>query len=222
MNGNQRVARLQANVIDPNQFSKLPETLVKASERDSRVPASGSAQRNLQAEDEEQEAQSFDLDFFPSGPPSLPRFNNLALKPAHTFGQIETYRANPDEMPQLFNEEGDEDEDESVARKRRRIAGLPVQIACRIPLEYSILPTFPPIFSFLSVDSSERISAKSVAVRSSLSTTTAVATRIKELRNIVGRTVGIIDDKEGLVNGLEELVEQYQEGWEDDGESSDE
>ena len=222
MNGNQRVARLQASVIDPNQLSKSSKTPPKPSERDERVPMSGSTQFNLQAEDEEREAQSLDLDFFPSGTPSQPRFNNLALKPAHTFGQVQTYRANTDDLPHVTSEEDNEDEDESIARKRRRITGLPVQVTSRIPLDFPVLPTFPPIFSFIGADYPERVPAKSVAVRSSLSTTTAVTTRIKELRNIVGRTIGMVDDREGLVNGLEELAEQYQEGWEDDGESSDE
>ena len=222
VNGNQRIARLQASLIDPEQLSISSTTPAKPSEKDDRVPTSRLVQVNLQAEDGEREAQSFDLNFFPSGPPSQPRFNNLALTPAHTFGQVETYRANLDDMPQLISEEAGEDEDESAARKRRRITGLPVQITSKIPFEYPILPTFPPIFSFVSAGSPERIPAKSVAVKSSLSTTTAVATRIKELRIVVGSTVGVVDDREGLVHELEELVEQYQEGWEDDGESDDE
>ena len=225
VNGNQRIARLQANVVSSEAVSHLPEIApAKPSERDDRVPQKRSTQIVPPGEDkEEQQVRDLDLDFFPSGPPSQPRFNNLALKPAHTFGQLETSRVAMNTTPRQTSEEDDDiDEDETVARKRRRIAGLPVQIASKIPLDHPILPTFPPIFSFLAEDAITRVPAKSVAVRTSLSTTTAVATRIKELSDVVGRTVGMVEDREGLVNGLKELAEQYRAGWEDDGESDDE
>ena len=84
-----------------------------------------------------------------------------------------------------------------MADKRRRY---------RSSLRFPLLDTFPDIFpSFTS-------STKSVAVHSSLSTSTRVADRVKALRKVVVRMTGL-EEREILSNGLGEIAEAYEEGW---------
>lgn len=54
----------------------------------------------------------------------------------------------------------------------------------------------------------------------SLSTDTTVALRIKSLRDIVNRTVGI-SEREALSNSLGELAEAYEEGWDSGSDEDD-
>jgi hypothetical protein len=57
-------------------------------------------------------------------------------------------------------------------------------------------------------------------VSTSLSTDTTVALRIKSLRDIVNRTVGI-SEREALSNSLGELAEAYEEGWDSGSDEDD-
>jgi len=68
-----------------------------------------------------------------------------------------------------------------------------------------LLDSFPRIFA----DSPTR---SSLGVRTSLTTDTSVAVRIKNLQNVVSRAVSF-DEREALGNTLGELVEAYEEGW---------
>jgi hypothetical protein len=49
-------------------------------------------------------------------------------------------------------------------------------------------------------------------VKTSLSTDTTVALRIKNLQRIVSRAIGV-DEREALYNSLGEIAEAYEEGW---------
>lgn len=62
--------------------------------------------------------------------------------------------------------------------------------------------------------------AKSVAVRASLSTTSAISDRIRNLRRTVTRAVGS-DEREALSNGLGEIYEAYEEGWREGSDDDD-
>ena len=77
---------------------------------------------------------------------------------------------------------------------------------------YPILDSFPHIYY-----PSESLA--SVSVSTSLSTNTSVALRIKNLRTIVSRSIGL-DEREALSNSLGEIAEAYEEGW-DSGSDSD-
>jgi hypothetical protein len=83
----------------------------------------------------------------------------------------------------------------------------------RIRLPFPILDSFPPIFS-------QAGSSAPVSVSTSLSTDTTVALRIKSLRDIVNRTVGI-SEREALSNSLGELAEAYEEGWDSGSDEDD-
>lgn len=57
-------------------------------------------------------------------------------------------------------------------------------------------------------------------MRTSLSTDTTVAWRIKSLQNIVARTAGL-DEREALSNSLGEIAEAYEEGWDSGSDEDD-
>jgi hypothetical protein len=60
----------------------------------------------------------------------------------------------------------------------------------------------------------------SLSVKSSLSTDTTVALRIKSLQNVVSRAIGI-DEREALSNSLGEIAEAYEEGWDSGSDEGD-
>jgi hypothetical protein len=59
-----------------------------------------------------------------------------------------------------------------------------------------------------------------VPVRTSLSTDTSVALRIKCLKNVVGKSVSL-DEREALSNSLGEIAEAYEEGWDSGSDEDD-
>lgn len=71
------------------------------------------------------------------------------------------------------------------------------------PLPYPLPTSFPHIY--------DRTSA-ALSVRAALSTDTGVAARIRSLRTVVGRAVGV-EEREPLGNVLGEMAEGYEEGW---------
>lgn len=84
----------------------------------------------------------------------------------------------------------------------------------RCPLSFPLLDSFPPIFN-------NRLSQPgALAVHTSLSTTASVSDRIKRLREIVNRAVGL-EEREALANGLGEVCEAYEEGWESGSDDDD-
>ncbi|KAL9117326.1 MAG: hypothetical protein Q9187_006140, partial [Circinaria calcarea] len=210
VNGNQRIARLQCSILDPEELARQRRTRLRAAQKDQRAP--GAERSNVPvAEDELQAgdagAEDLDIDFFPGEPQSMSSYGRKTAKAAHIFGQIDSYRGNFEEPDR------DHEEDEGYARKRRRIAGLPMVERFHTPLPHPLLPTFPRIFpSFISPDS--------LAIHASLSSTTQVAVRVKALQKTVMRMVGF-EEREALGNELGEIAEAYEEGW-DSGSDSDE
>lgn len=73
-------------------------------------------------------------------------------------------------------------------------------------MPFPLLDSFPHIFAQAS-----KI-PPSIAIRTSLSTDTSVALRVKSLQYIVGRAIGV-DEREALSNSLGEIAEAYEEGW---------
>lgn len=59
-----------------------------------------------------------------------------------------------------------------------------------------------------------------MAVRASLRTSSTVVQRIREIASTARGIVGV-DDREALVNGLQEICEAYTEGYQSDMDSDD-
>lgn len=137
VNGNQRIARLQCSVLDPEELASQRRTKLRAAQKDQRAPEPGRsdglvAEDGLQASDAG--AEDLDIDFSPGETQSMSSYGRKTAKAAHVFGQIDSFRGNFEEP-----DRDDDEEDEGYARKRRRIAGLPVvERYC-----YYHLPTFP-------------------------------------------------------------------------------
>lgn len=72
-------------------------------------------------------------------------------------------------------------------------------------LEFPLLDSFPRIFSL-------QPNLAKVAVHTSLSTTADISKRVKALQKLVTR-IGGLDERETLSNGLGEISEAYEEGW---------
>lgn len=81
-------------------------------------------------------------------------------------------------------------------------------------MPFPILDSFPHIFSYAGP------TPASVSVNTSLTTDSTVALRIKSLRDIVNRSVGIAE-RETLSNSLGELAEAYEEGWDSGSDEDD-
>ncbi|MCJ1358797.1 MAG: mtDNA inheritance, partitioning of the mitochondrial organelle [Icmadophila ericetorum] len=211
INANQRIARLQCSVLSVSALEDEQETLLKAGQLDSRVP--GSAVKHSQmAEDgfdneDNATPEDLDIDFFASSTPSRQKRSGRDTKPPHIFGQIDSYRGSfPAPTPTSPS-------DLSHARKRRRIANLPMLETYHTSLLSPQLPTFPPIFTRLVPEGLP--DGESVAVHARLSTTTGVTERIRELRDVVVRRMGSVgvEGREELGNGLGCLAEEFVEGW---------
>ncbi|OJD13539.1 hypothetical protein AJ78_06023 [Emergomyces pasteurianus Ep9510] len=83
----------------------------------------------------------------------------------------------------------------------------------RIPLSLPLLDSFPSdLFTGRGSPSS------GLSIRASLSTTTQIGDKVKDLQKLASRLIGI-DEREALVNGLGEISEAYQEQWESDSDS---
>ena len=73
------------------------------------------------------------------------------------------------------------------------------------PLQYPLLDSFPDIFTLGP-------NLKTLEIRSSLSTTSRMSSRVKALQKAISR-MGSVDEREALVTGLGEIGEAYEEGW---------
>ena len=82
-------------------------------------------------------------------------------------------------------------------------------------MSFPMLDSFPHIFAQAQAGPSSALS-----VKTSLSTDTTVAYRIKSLQQIVNRSIAI-DEREALSNSLGEIAEAYEEGWDSGSDEDD-
>ncbi|EPE36710.1 Tubulin nucleotide-binding protein [Glarea lozoyensis ATCC 20868] len=193
INGNQTIANLQMS-IDQHTSADNSNKESNTQATDSRIAA-----YNLFEEDSNSEIRPLDMDFSPpDAPDQSNRFNRN--RKSHIFGQTEIVRTstktNTSQAPTL---------DQSYERARKRAAGLTISQRKSIPLPFPLLSSFPGIYHHIQDDST-------INLTTSLSTTTAVASRLKSLQHIVNRAVGV-EEREALSNSLGEMAEAYEEGW---------
>lgn len=100
----------------------------------------------------------------------------------------------------------------------------PVGISFRNPqlnrASYHTSLLFPMIDSFPRIYNIGSKNETSLAVRSTLTTSTTVADRIRQIEQAVRRSVGV-DEREALCDGLQRICEEYEEDWEDDSQDDD-
>ncbi|OBT63547.1 hypothetical protein VE03_07030 [Pseudogymnoascus sp. 23342-1-I1] len=196
VNGTQNIARLQMSIgPDPEANGESHGGGEGGRETgDSRLATHGG---RLSEEDEGGEVAELDMDFFPVEAQVGGR-GRRAGKRLHTFGRVESRRSDGETGEDVRGDEVD-----GRDRARRRAAGLPIMHTTSTPLAYPLPTSFPHIY--------DRTSA-ALSVRTSLSTDTRVAARIKSLQTTVGRAIGV-EEREALANSLGEMAEGYEEGW---------
>ncbi|CAL8574308.1 mtDNA inheritance, partitioning of the mitochondrial organelle [Xanthoria parietina] len=202
-NGNQRIAELQCSVVDPltQHLERTPEASQAA--KDKRT--AGSPLQQLAYEDEMEPGQSrLDMSFS-SGQTTR---TGLSLRQwerrNHVFGKVESIRGVP------WEGHGLNDEGEANRRKRRRLGSLPTVERYYNALAYPLLDSFPEILV------GGGSSSKAAAIYASLSTTGQMSKWTKGLQNMVSRMVDVVE-REALSNGLGEMAEAYEEGWDSGG-----
>ncbi|CAK3802245.1 related to DML1 [Lecanosticta acicola] len=80
-------------------------------------------------------------------------------------------------------------------------------------LLFPVLSSYPKIFQLQS-------NPHKLAINATLSTSTAIADRIRSIVGVARRMVGI-DEREALCDGLTTMAEEYEEGWDSDDASDD-
>ena len=227
VNGNQRIAQLQCSILDPENTPLV--SAISYGSTDDRAPSGSN--NILDKEHGLRFAESrFDMDFT-CGIRPAPRNATQHNVLDHVFSAIETSRTKVETA-----EDEEIDEDNAIdAQKLRRLASLPVierfvtaklshhigefLLTQLIPhryhssLEYPLLDSFPPIFPF-SRDHTH------LAVHTSLSTTSRISERIRALQGVI-KKMGKLDEREALYNGLGEISEAYEQGWQSGSDESD-
>ncbi|KAI9814179.1 MAG: mtDNA inheritance, partitioning of the mitochondrial organelle [Pycnora praestabilis] len=208
INGNQKIANLQMSVMDLEALDDDHEKENHLGQNDLRIRGQEHANTmNIQQRHELHSTNAslaaLDMDLNPG---LSPRHQGRVRKP-HTFGTAIINRGN--NFSQLTHIGSD-----GQSRNQRRLVGIPVIETFNTSLLFPLLDSFPLIFG------TEAHRPNSVAVRTSLSTTSAVAVRIKQIETVVSRAVRL-DEREALSNSLGELIEAYEDGWDSGSDEDD-
>ena len=123
VNGNQRIARLQCSIFDPDVLDDQRAAKAKRLKKPDKRVANPGFNALIGEDDGQENAEDLDLDLFPH---ITMQESSREKKSAHVFGQVSSYRGNFDSPI----DKDDEDEDEGYRRKRRRTAGLPMTEKC--------------------------------------------------------------------------------------------
>ena len=224
-NGNQRIGQLQCSIMDPG--TGLSPSFNAPGRNDERAPPTPNP--ILKQEDGQQIGDtSLDMNFSVSEHRAIALSTYQHHTPDHVFSVVEVIR----ETGEVIDGSETDDNDVTDTKKSQRLVGFPVVerlipgnegfrsgevwIDLRVPasdtffrywcpLEFPLLGSFPSIFPFWS-------EARSVAVRTSISTTSGICRRVKYLQQHAGR-LSDLDERERLRNELGEIGEAYEEGW---------
>ena len=85
-------------------------------------------------------------------------------------------------------------------------------------LAYPVVDSFPRIFATIAPITLG--GTEYAAVDTNLATNSAVIGRVKGIRDVVSWRVGV-EEREALLNDLDEIVDGYQHGWNSDSDSGD-
>lgn len=86
-------------------------------------------------------------------------------------------------------------------------------------MEYPIVDSFPKILPVLGFD--ETTNRASCAVETVLSTNTNAIYHVTNIRDCASRFIGV-DEREMVVNDLDEIIDAFQDGWSGDSDWDDE
>ncbi|GAM90790.1 hypothetical protein ANO11243_088350 [Dothideomycetidae sp. 11243] len=135
-----------------------------------------------------------------------PGRGSMSQPRTHVFSQIQSLRGVFKSSLELA------DLNQSSRDKRSSAAARGIRIAChQTDLLFPLLSSFPNIYDQQS---------EKVEVEAALSTSAQMAAYVRGLVGLAGRAIGV-EDREALVEGLERVAEEYEDGW-DGGSDSDE
>ncbi|KAL0640182.1 mtDNA inheritance, partitioning of the mitochondrial organelle [Maublancomyces gigas] len=80
------------------------------------------------------------------------------------------------------------------------------------PFTYPIVDSFPNIFAESVLDTSALERPCVSRISTTLTTSSRIISRLKDVKNVVSRVIGV-DEREALLNDLGEFAEAYEEGW---------
>ena len=194
--GNRKIASLGMSIADPDKLDG-----------------------RMQTDDENSE----DISLLPSSPQGPQRLGSRA----HLFGSAQALRGSwesDEELEGVKLERRDRFQSGPIIHKsvlyerlsRSYLLYLTSNSRYQTAQLFPQLSSFPHIFSDLSTKSD----SNALAIRTSLSTSSVVSDRIKAMSGIVRRFVAL-DEREALCNGLEELCDEYIEGWESESDEDD-
>ncbi|KAF1954835.1 hypothetical protein CC80DRAFT_550012 [Byssothecium circinans] len=193
--GKRRIAKLELSVADPDVLSEKASSKIARAEK---VGSRAGGRRGDDDGDGEGEAlASFDIDCFSREyrVESGRRGGKEKKRKEHVFGRAEAMRGE-----WMVGAERD---------VRDRFREGPVVQSFSTPLLFPLLDSFPA--SILNVGSGKN---DNIAVHTGLTTSTAVADQVRAIEQIVKRLrMGGYDEREALCNGLQNLAEEYDEGW---------
>ena len=193
--GKRRILSASMSADDPAQ---LENELQVGCSRDVRMT------NGLPEEDYEVDNEELDISMFPSMS-TLPSSSGRRLgRRVHIFGKAECVRG-PWEAQVGSNASSD--------ITRDRFTEGPRTATHNTQLLFPVLPSYPRIFDF--ADRPEKL-----AIKATVSTSTAVADQIRELERASRRLISV-DEREALCDGLFAISDEYEEGWTGDDESDD-
>ncbi|KAF2160933.1 hypothetical protein M409DRAFT_28539 [Zasmidium cellare ATCC 36951] len=198
--GMRRIAACTLSIKDP---MSLEESSQPNGHSDSRM-TNGHLHED-EYEDEEPD-DNLAVDLFPQLVPSNTLINrNRTPSRPHTFSKISSLRGPWKTTTQLQT---------AHTRLHDRFSATDPRISLhQSSLLFPNLSSYPTIFRFPSRPSK-------LAVDASLSTSTAIAERVRGLEGFARRIVGV-EDREALCDGLAALADEYEEGWMSGDESED-
>lgn len=75
-----------------------------------------------------------------------------------------------------------------------------------------MVDSFPNIFAESVLDTSALERPCVSRISTTLTTSSRIISRLKDVKNVVSRVIGV-DEREALLNDLGEFAEAYEEGW---------
>ena len=207
VNGTQRIAQLQCSIVEPQSMVQAKGHIRGSGDR--RAPLSNQ-QAAVGKEDEESTNVNLDMNF--SNGTLVSSTKKIFRTSDHIFGSLSCVRGVPAEK-EADEDAMYEDDDIGQARKRARFTGKPIIERYHSAIPYPIPSSFPAIFPTLTVDGS-------IAVQTSLATTSNMSAQVKAMRQIIIQTAAT-DEREALSSDLGDIAEAYEEGWNDDDNSDD-
>ncbi|KAI9808226.1 MAG: hypothetical protein M1825_004683 [Sarcosagium campestre] len=200
-NGGQRLAGIQMQLREQTAAAQVPGIAPS----DSRAPMSTTKSSVVEVDVQPATAHftDLDMDMLPGGPQTS--------RNPHTFSLLEMIRG--DTTQAIQNRLG---EDQPPGKDYRLADGVPVIRRFRAGLRFPILSSFPKIYEQQMIGPDK----EDLVVETGLRANTSIANYVQSIRSVVGRSTNV-DEREALSNGLGELAEAYNFGWDSGSDEDD-